>query len=153
MGSITTLRRAIPNDLGNLIPQMAAFNAEEQIQWRLEAMQGAMLRLLRESSLGVVVVAESAGPKGLSGYGVATFGYDLEFAGRDAFVTELFILPEMRRRGLGHALLEALIDELRNNDVHAAHLMVRPENEKARRVYHSLGFQEVPRITMSMDLV
>lgn len=150
---MTTMRRATPNDLDNLIPQMAAFNAEDQIQWRPEAMQEAMLRLLQEPSLGVVVVAEGEAPEGLSGYVVATFGYDLEFAGRDAFVTELFVLPERRRRGLGHALLEAVIDELRKHDAHAVHLMVRPENEKARRVYRSLGFREVPRIAMSKDLV
>jgi len=32
--------------------------------------------------------------------------YDLEFAGRDAFVTELFVEPESRRRGLEGRLLE-----------------------------------------------
>jgi ribosomal protein S18 acetylase RimI-like enzyme len=147
-----TFRRATVDDLGNLIPQMEAFNAEEQVQWHPEAMQAAMLRLLREHSLGVVVVAENDAPEGLSGYGVATFGYDIEFAGRDAFVTELFVLPDMRRRGIGRALLEALIGELRNNDVHAVHLGVRPENIEARRVYHSLGCREVPRITMSKGL-
>jgi GNAT superfamily N-acetyltransferase len=39
------------------------------------------------------------------GYSVLTWGYDLEWNGLDAFLTELYLVPEVRGKGLGKTVL------------------------------------------------
>jgi ribosomal protein S18 acetylase RimI-like enzyme len=137
------------DDEPELAPLMAAFNQIEEIVWKPEVMLAALRRLLRECDLGVILVARARSTRAIVGYGVATFGYDLEFAGRDAFITELFVVPAKRGQGLGQLLLDSVVEKLREYDVSAVHLMVRPENERARRLYEHRGFRVAPRIMMT----
>lgn len=160
------IRVATPADARAIAPLMEQFNREEGIEWRPRTMLPALDRLLNEPSLGLVVVAtsgvgtgaaanapsgpgDSSSPGAIVGYGVATFGFDLEFGGRDAFVTELFVDSAHRRSGVGRALLAALVDRLEAHDAHAVHLFVRPENDAARRLYESLSFAVIPRLVMT----
>lgn len=134
----------------DILPLMVAFNQAEGISWTPDVMVPALHRLLDDDALGLVLVAY-AGPH-LAGYSVATFGYDLEFAGRDAFITELFVDPASRGHGLGRRLLEAIVRHLRQRSVNAVHLVVRPDNPRARALYESHGFKASPRIVMTKNL-
>lgn len=136
-------------DEPEIAPLMEAFNQVEGIVWRPEPMRAALRRVLSESELGLVLVARDRSSRAVVGYGLATYGYDLEFAGRDAFITELFVSAPIRGHGLGRRLLESLVQRLREHGVNAAHLMVRPENERARALYESHGFHASPRIMMT----
>jgi ribosomal protein S18 acetylase RimI-like enzyme len=95
------------------------------------------------------MVAEQGGTTRLVGYVVASFNYDLEFAGPDAFVTELFVRPEVRTRGVGRRLLAAVTTRMRAAGAGALHLLVRPDNLAARLLYEAAGFAEVPRLMMT----
>jgi ribosomal protein S18 acetylase RimI-like enzyme len=55
---------------------------------------------------------------------MAMFGYDLEFAGRDAFITEIFVESASRGQGLGRRLLESTVQHLQQHSAHAVHLVV-----------------------------
>jgi [ribosomal protein S18]-alanine N-acetyltransferase len=145
-----TLRRARLDDAPELLDMMAAFNRVERIPFRRARVAPGLRRLLRERRLGTVVVADGA--RGLGGYAVGTLGYDLEFAGPDGFVTDLFVRARHRRAGLGALLLEAAVSALHQAGARAAHLAVRPENRPARRLYARRGFTEVPRLLMSRVL-
>ena len=131
---------------------MAAFNRSERIPFRRARVAAGLRRLLRERRLGVVVVAEAPRGRGLAGYAVGTFGFDLEFGGPDSFLTELFVQPRHRRAGLGARLLEATIGALRDGGAQAATLLVWPENAAARRLYARAGFVETPRLAMTRRL-
>lgn len=78
-----------------------------------------------------------------------TYGFDSEFGGRDAFVTELFVAPRARRSGLAEALLAEAEAESRRNQAGALHLLVLPENHVARALYAKAGFATSPRIMMT----
>jgi len=82
------------------------------------------------------------------GHAVVTYGYDLEFGGRDSFLTELWVDPQARGAGAGAAALRLLETELRQRDVHALHLGVLPDNP-ARRLYERSGFMTSPRVLMT----
>lgn len=99
--------------------------------------------------LGIVLLARERVGSESAGYALATFGYDLEYAGRDAFITELFVVSGYRCRGLGRALLEASMAILQQHGVNAGHLMVRPDNDHARALYERLGFETAPRLMMT----
>jgi ribosomal protein S18 acetylase RimI-like enzyme len=146
------IRPARPSDASELLAMMAALSRSERIPWRPRRVQPALRRLLREPRLGRVVVAEALAGDDLHGYAVATFGYDLEFAGRDAFVTELFVRPRYRGTGAGRRLLDAATETMRKGGARAVHLAVWPSNRTARRLYERAGFTPTSRLLLSKPL-
>ena len=149
MDSSFGITSATPADATALLRMLAALYAGEAIVFRAAAMGAALQRLLSEPALGLVLVARERSSSDVVGYGVATVGYDVEFAGHDAFVTDLYVDPPSRARGIGRALLDALLKALAERDIKAAHLMVRPENDRARALYETRGFKVVPRTVMT----
>ncbi|WP_224369695.1 GNAT family N-acetyltransferase [Hyalangium versicolor] len=145
-----TLRPATENDVDTLLELMNDFNRSESITWDPVNTVQALGRLLREPALGQVVILEEGAA--VRGYAVLTYGYDLEFAGRDAYLTEFYLRPEARGRGLGKWLLARVEALARETGVEALHLMVRPENEPAVALYRSAGFEEPPRMFLTKRL-
>ena len=154
------MRTATQDDVAEILPRTQALNAEEGIVIDDARLEAAVRRLLAEPSLGAVWLAEhsspEAGPLGsmtrgdgpVIGHAVVTYGYDLEFGGRDAFLTELWVDEPQRRRGAATALLAAIADALRAQDIAALHLQVRTDNP-AQRLYERLGFARSPRVIMT----
>jgi len=143
---VLRLRSAVVDDLAELLPRTLALNSHEGIAIDPPVLSAALERLLRDPGLGGVWLIERDGAA--IGYAIVTFGYDLEFGGRDAFLTEIWIDPEARGRGAGSAALALLDPELRSRGVHALHLQVRRDNP-ALRLYQRSGFVASPRVTMT----
>jgi ribosomal protein S18 acetylase RimI-like enzyme len=144
------VRRATRADLPEILPRTRALNAHEGIAIADAELSRALGTLLDDPALGVVfLVADAAGSP--VGHAIVTYGYDLEFAGRDAFLTELWIDEPARRRGAGTAALAQLEPHVREAGVRALHLQVRPDNP-ALRLYERTGFAPVPRVTMTKRL-
>src|SRR3954469_19949686 len=116
-------------DVPALLGMMKPFNLLEGIAWRPSDMETALDQLLADPALGVAGLLQYTGRN--VGYFVLTWGYDLEWAGRDGFLTELFLLPEVRGQGLGSSAM-LLIEQLaKEHGARALHLMVREENAPA----------------------
>ena len=143
------LQLATPDDLETVLPRTRALNAHEGIEIAAPALEAALRRLLADRGIGGCWIAARGGAA--IGYAIVTFGYDLEFGGRDAYLTELWIDPEERGRGAGAAVLALLDGELRALEVRALHLVVRPENP-AMRLYERAGFEASPRRVMTRRL-
>lgn len=146
-----SLQLASAADAGWLVAAMKDFNLGEGITLAEETLRPVLLALIADATLGRVWLIRFAGET--VGYVVLTFGYDLEFAGRDAFITELYLRPPARGRGIGGVALarvEAAAIEL---GVRAIHLMVRPENRPAVALYASAGYTSPPRTLLSKVLV
>ncbi len=148
--SPVSLRIAGEQDIAALLTMMEPFNSFEQTPWDEQAKARALKTLLRDPTLGVVGLLEAN--DGPVGYFVLTWGYDLEWDGRDAFLTELFIEPHVRGHGLGNQAMAHLEAVARNYGARALHLMVRNENVVARRLYESHGYVSPPRIFLSKQL-
>jgi ribosomal protein S18 acetylase RimI-like enzyme len=144
-----TLRAATPADLDAVLPRTCALNAHEGIEVPLAKLRAALATLLANAALGRVWLIERDNMT--VGYAIVTFGFDLEFAGRDAFLTEIWVDESERCRGVGKAALALLEPELRALDIAALHLGVRPENP-ALRLYERSGFQRVPRLWLTRQL-
>lgn len=80
----------------------------------------------------------------------AQSGLDVE--GWSRKLEELFVVPSVRGRGIGSSLLDAMVGSLGALGVNALHLMVRPDNDRARELYEKRGFQTAPRIMMTKRL-
>ena len=60
-------------------------------------------------------------------------------------ILNLAVAPAGRRRGLGRALVEAMLEALRTRGIRQVYLEVRESNSSARALYASRGFKEVGR--------
>ena len=73
-------------------------------------------------------------------------GYVVAFdAADEGEILNLAVAPNARRRGLGRALVEAILAALHDRGVLQAYLEVRESNAPARALYTSQGFKEVGR--------
>lgn len=143
------LRSATTSDLPEVLPRTRALNDHEGIHISDEDLETALRRLLGDPTLGGVWLIQDKWTT--LGYAIVTFGYDLEFAGRDAWLTEIWIDEAARGRGAARAALSLLDAELTKLGVRALHLQVRPENP-ALRLYERAGFSRSPRLIMTRRL-
>lgn len=96
--------------------------------------------------------AELAGVPDTRHYVVATTpgGVVLGYAGLavssgTAEVMTLAVAPERQGRGVGRAMLSALLDQAARRRVHEVFLEARVDNEAALGLYESLGFAAISR--------
>jgi ribosomal protein S18 acetylase RimI-like enzyme len=81
-----------------------------------------------------------------------TFGFDYEFGGRTALITDLYLEPSFRGLGLGRKTLRYLESFCRKSGIPALELQVEQKNRRALRLYRTFGFEALPRIPMSKRL-
>lgn len=79
------------------------------------------------------------------GYVILTFIFSFEYAGRIAFVDELFITEAMRGKGLAKQALDFIKEETEALSIKILYLEIEPHNETARKLYLSKGFAEHKR--------
>lgn len=144
------LRRATSEDVEAILPMMRDFNRFEGIAVEDETLLPALEVLLADASIGGLWLIEREAD--VVGYAVITFGFDLEWGGRDAWLTELWVTTEARGEGLGRAALMAVEREATLLGARALHLMVRHENTRARELYRSAGFATPRRETLTKRL-
>lgn len=89
------------------------------------------------ASDAVFLVAERADQ--VAGYVVAIDAAD------EGEILNLAVAPPGRRRGLGSALVERVLDVLSGRGARQIYLEVRESNAPARRLYAAHGFKEVGR--------
>lgn len=123
------VRRADLSDLPGLVSlELACF----AIPWSEDSLRHD---LENNPSARYLVATRPGG--GLAGYAACWVVTD------EGQVTNISVMPEFRRHGLGRQLLEALIRMAVNENLHQLVLEVRTGNTAARRLYESCGFQPV----------
>jgi ribosomal protein S18 acetylase RimI-like enzyme len=144
-------RLATPADAERLLDWMVDFNRIEGIPFARAPMAAALRPLLDgDRRPGCVIIALDGGAP--VGYAVVGFSYDLEFGGRDGWLTELYLCPDARGRGLGRGFVDAVADVARAHGVRALHLSVRPENAPALALYRKSGFRPWTRLAFTRQL-
>jgi GNAT superfamily N-acetyltransferase len=143
-------RPATQADVPLLLDMIRDFFAAERIPFDESKLRPALATLLQDSSLGAVWLFEAENAP--AGYAIVTYGFDLEFNGRDAILTDLFLLPAWRGRGAGKTAMHILEREAKAAGVHALHLLVDRKNERALRLYESARFVPSHRAFMTKRL-
>jgi diamine N-acetyltransferase len=83
------------------------------------------------------------------GYIVLTLGFSFEFHGHDAFIDELYINAEYRRRGFGRLAVDFVEKKAREMGVNAIHLEVDRGNAPAFELYRRTGYEDHHRFLMT----
>jgi ribosomal protein S18 acetylase RimI-like enzyme len=126
-----------------LISMMQAYYEYEQLEFNLDNAHRAALQLVSDERLGRIWFI--AMDQKLVGYLAITFGFSLEFGGKDAFMDEFFIYEGHRHHGIGRTALLLAEQILREQNIQAVHLEVDRENSAAKSFYHSMGFENRER--------
>jgi GNAT superfamily N-acetyltransferase len=132
-----------------LLELARAFHAEDGHPLS-ERGQAAVGRIAKGHPLGRAWLIEEAGLT--VGYAVLGLGFGIEYGGADAFVDDLYLVPQARGRGLGGAVLALLEAEARGLGLNALFLVVDPENRPARQLYDRAGFEGTHWLLMAKRL-
>ncbi|MGH9754881.1 MAG: GNAT family N-acetyltransferase [Blastocatellia bacterium] len=141
-------RPAAPDDIEALITMMRDLYAHDgTMAFNEEIARRALLGVIGDAALGRVFLILVANE--VAGYAGLTFGYSLEFHGRDAFVDEIYLRDEYRGQGIGKRALQFLTEVCAKEGVNALHLEVERENTSAQAVYRKFGFEDHDRYLMT----
>jgi len=135
------------SDADQLVGLMREFYAFDHIAFDEAAARRALGQILSDRRFGVVHLIRSGAET--SGYLVVTFGFSLEFHGRDAFVDELYLRENFRGQGIGKASIEFAAGVCREEGIAALHLEVERGNEHALGLYRRAGFRDHDRYLMT----
>jgi ribosomal protein S18 acetylase RimI-like enzyme len=142
-----TFKPAAQGDADLLVVFMRALYAHEQIAFDEQVARNGLAQLFADESLGRVWLIEV--DSAAAGYVVLTYGFSLEFHGRDALIDELFVSEEWRGRGVGLRALEFVAAFCRAQGIDAVHLAVDHANARALSFYQRFGFEAHERYIMT----
>jgi len=144
MSAALSLAKA--EDLERVTSLVARFHDEAGITQDEDTRRAAIAPLLDQSPYGAIyLIGPRAAPLG---YIAVTFTWSLEFGGLDATIDELFIRPNLRKRGIASEALSALTKALSSVGVQAMHLEVDRDDESATRLYKRAGFEARDRFML-----
>lgn len=136
---MNNVRAAVLDDLEELSLLLDNYRQFYQQQSDLK---GARYFLSQRFGLGdsFILVSEDASEK-ISGFvqlfpGLSTVGMNARWT-----LNDLYVLPDCRSQGTGRALMKAAADLARDHGVARLVLMTQVENERAQRLYETLGWQ------------
>jgi ribosomal protein S18 acetylase RimI-like enzyme len=146
-------RPAAKDDEANLLRMMRALAEQEPgaYYFNEHAVRRVLRRFLGDPSLGKAWIFSDGA--NIAGYIVLTLGYSFEYHGRDAFVDELYVEPQYRRRGIGREAVKFVERQARTMGVTALHLEVDHGNDPALELYQRAGYQDHDRYLMTKWLV
>ena len=127
-----------PGDLDSVLEiERASFS----VPWTARTFRG-----LLERDGTSLKVAEDADPAAERGAGRELLGYAVLWRAADeAELGNLAVRESARRRGVGKALLHAVLEDARQWGVASVYLEVRVGNRAARALYARAGFREAGR--------
>jgi ribosomal protein S18 acetylase RimI-like enzyme len=133
-----------------LLGLIQAYYEFDGIRFDAARIRGALLELLATPALGGawLILDEQA----VIGYFVLSFGFDLEFGGRQATLTELYLVPGQRRRGVGTRALQFIEQTLSELGIGALELQAEQDNTEALACYLKFGMQAHARIPLSKEI-
>ena len=136
-----------------LLPWVQSYYAEDGILFDAALVRPALVRLLAEPALGRAhFIVDRSEMSARAGYVVFTFGFDHEFGGPIATLTDLFVRLDYRGHGLGTGTLRFVAETCQALGVCQLELQVERHNAAGQALYRSFSFREHDRLPMFLPL-
>lgn len=130
-----------------LVQLIREFHEFEHLPFDEGTIRSLLAKLLKKDYLGRVWLIQQG--RDALGYIVLTFGYSLEFLGRDAFIDELYIRESHRGQGIGTRALQFVEKMCPSLGIQALHLEADRKNTTAQGFYRKVGFEDHDRYLMT----
>jgi ribosomal protein S18 acetylase RimI-like enzyme len=139
MSSPPKVRRGAADDAEVLARLLERFNAEYEEEPVDVDLTIERIRDLIATGEGVffLVGEDTSDP---IGFAYLQFNPSLYSRTRDAYLGELYVVPDRRGEGFGRAMLEAVLEEARARDAINISLGTSVDDTEARGLYESFGF-------------
>ena len=111
---------------------------EHRIDTPQDAVRFAVDGMLADNRRGFILVAATG--ERLLGVAYVSFTWTLEHGGKSAWLEELYVMPEVRNRGVGKAMLDAVLLKAREAHCAAVDLEVEVGHARAEHLYERAGF-------------
>ncbi len=134
-------------DSETLLQLMREFYHHEQLQFDPQVADSTLKLLFDHPAYGCIYLIGVN--LAIAGYLVLTFGFSLEYGGRDALIDELYLQENYRRQGIGKQALEFAEQVCRAQGIQALHLEVDRQNTRAQAVYQQAGFVDHDRYLLT----
>jgi ribosomal protein S18 acetylase RimI-like enzyme len=143
----TNFRIAENSDTEILVEFIREFHEVEHLPFDDNSVRTMLAEILNDDSLGRVwLIQDGSEP---IGYIVLTFGYSLEFQGRNGLIDELYIRESHRGQGIGTSALQFVEGVCPSLGIQALHLEVDRKNTAAQGLYRKVGFEDHDRYLVS----
>jgi GNAT superfamily N-acetyltransferase len=145
-----TFTLATPADEDLLVELMREFYLIEHLPFDEQVVRKGLREILAQRIYGLIHLIRVDGhASDVAGYMALTFGFSLEFHGRDALIDELYVREAHRGKGLGRAALELAEEVCRREGVAALHLEVDRVNVRAQEIYRKAGYRDHDRYLLT----
>ena len=131
-----TVRRAGPGDAEVIARLLYDFNTEYDEPVPEPDALAPRIRELMEAG-EILVLLGGSGPDGLA---LMRFRPALVMEGIDCYLEEFYVVPHLRGKGLGRAMMEAAMDAARERGATRMDLGTSEDDVAARVLYERLGF-------------
>jgi len=138
---------AVSDDIITILKFIKNFYGMNSYPFREEKVGESVRNLIKNINLGRIWIIEFDSKS--VGYIILTFGYSIEYKGRDAFIDELYIEEEFRGRGIGRETVDFVIKESEKLGIKAVHLEVERNNDAAKNLYEKYDFKDNGRTLMT----
>jgi diamine N-acetyltransferase len=139
------------SDTETLIQFIQEFYEYEGLKYDETIIRAALAGIFKDGSLGRVWLIQQ--DKQAVGYIVLTFGYSLEYRGRDAMIDEFYIRETYRGQGVGKKTIQFIENVCQDLGIQAVHLEVERENQNAQKLYRQAGFTDKNRYFLTKWII
>ncbi|MGE5805187.1 MAG: GNAT family N-acetyltransferase [Ignavibacteria bacterium] len=142
-----SFKPAVSEDIFTILKFIKNFHGMSSYPFHEEKVGESVRNLIKNNNLGRIWIIEFDSKS--VGYIILTFGYSIEYKGRDAFIDELYIEEEFRSRGIGRETMDFVIKESVKLGIKAVHLEVERNNDAAKNLYEKYDFKDNGRTLMT----
>jgi GNAT superfamily N-acetyltransferase len=144
------IRPASPADRDATVALLVAQMREHDIPTPAARLAAAFDHVTADAARGVILLAcESERAIGVA---ALSYAFPIEVGERIGFLEELYVEPSARERGVGTALLNAVLEAAAGAGAVAVDLEIVSGHERVERLYARFGFKRLPRAHWSRAL-
>jgi GNAT superfamily N-acetyltransferase len=139
------------DDLPELVTLLGIlFTQERELSPDPQKQRRALEAILQDPSRATIFVAREKARV----VAMAALHYTTSTAegGKSAWFEDLCVLPQLRGRGVGPALLKFVLDSAKQQGVLRLTLLTDADNERAQALYRKLGFKPSSMLMMRLHL-
>ena len=133
------IRPAVREDIDQLCELAGELLNNIRAEGTVEDARQVFLHIMNAADRGLVLVAET-NKATLCGYAYASYEWRAEFRGETMDIVALFVSPQCRGKGVGSALVAALLENARQRGIHRVSAEVHPGNAAIERILEASGF-------------
>lgn len=145
-----TYRAATLAEMPVLLELVREFHEFENLAFDPSLDRRVLEQIITDSTIGRIWIIDESNTA--IGYVIVTFGYSLEFRGREACIDELYLRPAYRRHGIGTQTLQFVEAMCRSLNIRCVNLEVDRHNNAAQMVYRKNGFDDRGYCLMTKSL-